>query len=345
MDSPAVIHFPATLAGRDARLFWLLATELYRADLVDECDALIGSDWSDLIEHEESEDFASQLAELTFAKDDLERLLTISEGFSPDAHPLYFRRLRALGKSLPGSKKSIAWMQSQKLIGAGLDGFKTALREGHVELARSLHQPTPTEAEGAFYEIASALTKESLSVLVFMAPSLVDFKALAHASQARASEEALCFLTWKIEESRDKKRLRSPDGDDELLGSLLLAALTRRHFVWAKKLLEWNHSLAFDKFEPRELAPPWEGDAVPIKLDAGALSLMPADFAALYGHEGFARSLAHLQAPAPNVAKISALAGALTKKLESRRPGAGAAWASAHLAKAQAIVHSLWRPA
>lgn len=344
MENTSFIHIPATVPGRDARLFWLLATELYRAGVMDSCDVLINSDWSELISHEDSEDLASRLAELAFAKDDLSRLLTISEGFSPDKHGLYFRRLRDLGKTLPQSKKTIAWMQSQKLIGQGIDGFKTALREGHVDLARTLHQPTPAEAESVFYDIAQSLSKESLSLLLFVSPALVDFKALAHASHARASEESLCFLTWKIEESHDKAMLRNPDGDETILTALLGAALSRGQFSWAKKLLDWNHSLSFDKFEPKELAAPWNDDAAPIKLEGGSLSLTPTDFAVLYVHDGLARSLAHLHAPAPNLSKIFALCGALSKKLESRRPGSSHAWASTHLARVESLAGSLWRP-
>lgn len=342
MDQPAVITIPASVVGSDPRLFWLLARELYRAGQFDQVDSLIKSDWSDLIPHEDGEELASQLAELAFARDDLHRLQAVSEGFTPSSHPLYFRRLREMGKKMPQSKQAISWMQSQKLIGQGLDGFKTALHEGYVELARKLYSPTPAEAEAIFYEIANSLTKESLGALLFMCPALVNFKALQHASSVRVSEDALCFLSWKIEEAKDKVQLRNPDGDDALLSGWLLAALSRRQFSWAKKLLDWNHSLAFDRFEPKELAPPWDADPAPIKLD-GILGLTPSDFSALYAHENFARSLASAQAPAPNMPKVAALISALGRKLESRKPGASASWSAPHLERAQSVARACWK--
>ena len=344
METPEVISIPATMAGRDARLFWLLARELYRDNLLSQVDLLIDSDWSEILGHEDGEDLACGLAELLFAKDDLERLQTVSEGFAPSAHPLYFRRLRDMGKKMPQSKRAIGWMQSQKLIGQGLDGFKEALREGHVELARKLHSPTPAEAEAIFYELAGSLTKEALGLLLFRAPGLSDFKTLLHASNARAHEDVLCFLTWKIEESHPKAQLRNPDGNESMLLALMLNALSRRQFTWAKKLLEWNHSLAFDRFEPKELAPPWDDDAAIIKLD-GSLILTPSDFCALYAHEGFGRALADVKAPEPNMPKVAALLSALAKKLETRRPGAAQTWSIPYAARAQNAAASCWASA
>lgn len=340
MDN-AVITIPATMAGRDARLFWLLARELYRDGFLSQVDMLIDSDWSEILGHEDGEDLACGLAELLFAQDDLERLQTISEGFSPSAHPLYFRRLREMSKKIPQSKRSIGWMQSQKLIGQGLDGFKEALREGHVELARKLHSPSSAEAEALFYQLTNSLTKEALGLLLFKAPALSDFKALLHASNARANEEVLCFLTWKIEESRPKAQLRNPDGDESMLLTLMLQALSRRQFTWAKKLLEWNHSLAFDRFEPKELAPPWDDDAALIKLD-GSLSLTPSDFCALYAHEGFGRALSDLKAPEPNMPKVAALLAALAKKLETRKPGTSQYWSSVYASRAKSAAVACW---
>jgi hypothetical protein len=285
---------------------------------------------------------ASQASLLFFTNDDLSRMQTISEGFSPDRHPLYFRRLRDNGKKLPQSKKCLAWMQSQSLIGKGFDGFKLALAEGHVELAKSLHHPSVSEAEAAFFELASQLNKESLGFLLFLSPALASIQPLTHAVQAKAPEDALCFLAWKIEESKEKSTLRNPEGDDKLLGSLLLASMSRKHFLLAKKFLDWDHSLAFDKHEPKEISPPWDGDLIPIKLD-GTLSLTPSDFSCLYTHDGFARALAHLQAPAPSLPKLNAVITALGKRLESRQKGIGAAWTKDHLARCESIAKTVWR--
>lgn len=342
MDNPGFIHVPVPIALGEPRLFWLLLHELYKSGQTAQCDTLLDMDWSEWANSDEGEDLASQLALLFFGKDDLPRLQTVSEGFSPDRHPLYFRRLRDNGKKLPHSKTCLGWMQSQSLIGKGFDGFKLALAEGHVELAKSLHQPSIVEAESAFFELAGQLTKESLGFLLFLCPSLASIPPLTHAIHARAPEDALCFLAWKIEEANDKSSLRHPKGDDQLLASLLLGALSRRHFLLAKKFLEWDHSLVFDKHEPKEIHPPWEGDAAPIKLD-GSLILTPADFACLYAHDGFARALAHVQSPPPSLPKVMAVIAALGKKLESRRKGAGALWAHGHAARALAVAQAAWR--
>jgi hypothetical protein len=337
-DADGFIYFPAALAARDARLFWLLALELYRAGLLAECDGLLASDWSELIPDEDCEEIASRLCLLAFEADDLERAQTISEGFAPNRHALYFQRLRDCAKALPSSRRCVGWMLSQKLLGAGLDGFKDALREGHVELARALREPTAAEAEAVFFELAELLSKEALGLLIFHCPALVRFKALRHALDAGCLDEALCFLAWKLEEPRDKARLRMPEGDPSLLPALFGAALAKGRFGLAKKLLEWNGSLAFERLSPKEL-PPLGGS--PIKLD-GALILSPSDCACLYLQESLARALSKLGAPPPAPPKIEALLGAVGKKIDARA-GSGKAWAADRLASCRALIKSAWR--
>lgn len=341
MDHSAFFHIPTSLIFSDARLFWLLAHEFYRAGLVTECDQLLREDWSNFTLGEDAEDIASKLSLLFFAKDDLPRLQNISEGFEPAGNALYFKRLRDFGRKNPQAKKCLGWMQSQKLIGKGLDGFKEALLEGLVDLARSLYLPNPAESEATFFELAPFLTKEAAGLLLFQCPSLADAHVLAKAVQAKAQEDVLCFLAWKIEGAHDKNHLRHPHGDDKLLPFLMATALCRKQFSFAKKILDWDHSLAFERIAPKELAPPWDQDASLIKLD-GSLSLTPSDFSCLYAHEGFARALGHLQAPAPSLPKIKALLGPFSKKLESRRPGQGIPWATQREAAIDALAKSVW---
>lgn len=344
MENPDIIHVPVSAALGEPRLFWLLLHELYKSGLAADCDRLLRADWAGWPASDEAQELASRVARLFLSQDDSPRLQTLSEGFSPELHALYFDRLGDSAKLFPQSKRCLGWMQSKSLIGKGLDGFKTALAEGHLELAKALHQPTMAEAQAAFFELAGQLTKESLSFLLFLCPTLASIPPLTHAVHAKAPEDALCFLAWKIEESHGKSALRHPGGDDHLLGSLLLRAMSHRQFFLAKKFLEWDHSLAFDKHEPKELTPPWDGDLVPIKLD-GSLSLTAADFACLYAHEGFARALSHVQSPPPTLPKVMAVIAALGKKLDSRRKGAGPLWSQAHLARAELVAHAAWRPA
>jgi hypothetical protein len=341
MDNSAFLHIPSSLAFSDPRLFWLLALELYRADLQTECDHLLNSDWSETLSDEDSEDIASKLAMLAFSKEDLPRLQTISEGFSPNKHTLFFQRLRDFGKKNPQAKKCIGWMQSQRLIGKGIDGFKDALKEGHAELARSLYMPTPSEAEAIFYEITPSLTKESLGLLLFQCPRLADIKTLMHGVQSRAPEDALSFLVWKIEDAHAKSYLRNPNGDETILPALFSAALCRKQFTLAKKLLDWNHSLAFDKYEPKELATPWDGDTSTIKLD-GSIQMTPADFACFFNHEGFSRALGMLSSPPPSLPKINALLAAFAKKLEARKPGQSQAWMQERISRCEFLSKSIW---
>ena len=339
-SSSGFLRIPATLPAREPRLFWLLALELYRAGLFAECDLLLASDWSELIPDEDCEEVCARLCALAFGADDLARVQTISEGLSLQSHALYFDRLRALAKASPSSKRCVFWMQGQKLLGSGLDGFKDALREGHVELARALREPTATEAEAVFFELAARLGKEALSLLLFHAPALASFKALRHAQEAHASDEALCFLAWKIEEARDKNQLRMPEGDPLWLPKAQQLCMAKGRWGLAKKLLDWNGALAFERLAPAEL--PALGEGAPLRLD-GALSLTPSDLACLYLQEPWARALAKLGSPAPDLPKIGALLSAVGKKLSSRRGSPEDDWAQNRARQCAALLKSVWR--
>jgi hypothetical protein len=233
-------------------------------------------------------------------------------------------------------------MQSQLLVGKGYDGFKQALAEGLVELARKLHTPTSAEAEAVFYDLAGVLGKEALGVLLFANPSLAAIKSFSHAVRSGASEEALCFFAWKLEEAVDKNHLRNPNGDENILGELLAISLCKKQFALAKKIIDWNHSLAFERIEPKSLSAPWDGDSTMLKLDGSALTLLPSEFACLYANESFAKALGMHKAPAPSMQKVIALIGAFARKLESKKLGQGASWSTSRQFDAESIASTVW---
>lgn len=342
-DTAAHLHFPAGLACEDPVLFWSLARALAKAGLRTDLDSLIKCDWSELIKNEDAESLAGELAQALFERDDLARLQYISEGFDPSVHTAYFQRLRRAARAaLHGeSKECLGWLVSQGLLGKGLDGFRQALWDGRLEVAKSLHQPTPAEAEALFYERPEALNKESASYLCFACPQLISWRALAHAIERRSSEEVALYLCWKMESSLNKAELRHPGGDEAKSIAMLCGALSRGYGSVAKKLIEWSPALAFDKLAPHELSPPWDNDPNPIKLE-GAMSLTASDWATLYAHETLGRCLKSVNASEPNLAKIKALILGLSQFLDGRRPGAGPVWASTRSLACEQFAKRFW---